>query len=761
MRRESCWVSQVLAATVVLLLSSEALVAAIIEVPADYVRIQEAIDAAVDGDEILVAPGVYSELINLRGKRLHLLGSAGPEETIIDGAGLDGSIITCTSGETEETVIEGFTLANGIGRSWLGGDDRAGGAIDAWSGSPSFVSCVFTQCTARFGAVALAEPDFGSMSFAHCSFIDNTETAHALIYEGKALSFDDCLFRRNSSGIVPGFRAAVQIRDCVFEENGCGVRLNLRGSAIVERCVFRNNHGCALSCEDACLSVVDSTFHDNNITANSTYLVRAYSGSISLDRCQFMRNRSINWGGAIVSFNSRITASDCAFTANESSDQGGAVFMSSSEDPLYPTDHGSLYLYGCYFEANGARDGGALSVVGQTNWDCEVTAFDCRFVDNNATVDGGAMHVTGCSSLGAYHCSFLQNSAGSEGGGCWLQTDGRWRDCSFRENRAEYGGAIFADGQFWTPYWVVDLLGCSLERNHADLTGGAIYAQQSTLRMHNSQVLGNSSASFAGGIACTGGEGGAELANTLLLGNTAGQGGGALLAAETTDLIVANSVIVGNKAPSGSALLLYNAPRAMLMNTIVASNPGSNFDFVDGDAMPVVRYCLVEGGYDGVGNIDADPLFVRSPSVGPDGLWGTGDDDYGNLRLQAGSPAIDAGDNEAVALDLFDLDDDGDFSEPLPFDLNGDDRFVDDPASDDTGNPGAPGPLVDMGAYEHPGFNACTAADLDGSGRVDQTDLGILLAAYYLTDAGDVDGDGDTDRRDLAILLAHYEEECR
>ncbi len=66
-----------------------------------------------------------------------------------------------------------------------------------------------------------------------------------------------------------------------------------------------------------------------------------------------------------------------------------------------------------------------------------------------------------------------------------------------------------------------------------------------------------------------------------------------------------------------------------------------------------------------------------------------------------------------------------------------------------------------MGAYEHPGFNACTAADLDGSGRVDQTDLGILLAAYYLTDAGDVDGDGDTDRRDLAILLAHYEEECR
>ncbi|MCK4871820.1 MAG: hypothetical protein KAS72_03750 [Phycisphaerales bacterium] len=46
--------------------------------------------------------------------------------------------------------------------------------------------------------------------------------------------------------------------------------------------------------------------------------------------------------------------------------------------------------------------------------------------------------------------------------------------------------------------------------------------------------------------------------------------------------------------------------------------------------------------------------------------------------------------------------------------------------------------------------------DLDGDGDTDQSDLGILLAAYELTAAGDLDGDGDTDQSDLGILLADY-----
>lgn len=55
---------------------------------------------------------------------------------------------------------------------------------------------------------------------------------------------------------------------------------------------------------------------------------------------------------------------------------------------------------------------------------------------------------------------------------------------------------------------------------------------------------------------------------------------------------------------------------------------------------------------------------------------------------------------------------------------------------------------------------AACPEDLDGSGAVDQGDLGILLAAFGFSDAGDIDGDGDTDQADLGALLALYGLSC-
>ena len=50
--------------------------------------------------------------------------------------------------------------------------------------------------------------------------------------------------------------------------------------------------------------------------------------------------------------------------------------------------------------------------------------------------------------------------------------------------------------------------------------------------------------------------------------------------------------------------------------------------------------------------------------------------------------------------------------------------------------------------------------DLNGDGRTDLADLGILLADFGCTApgpcAGDLDGDGDTDLADLGILLADF-----
>ncbi len=155
---------------------------------------------------------------------------------------------------------------------------------------------------------------------------------------------------------------------------------------------------------------------------------------------------------------------------------------------------------------------------------------------------------------------------------------------------------------------------------------------------------------------------------------------------------------------------------------------------MEDDANPLITFSLVEGGWPGFGNIDADPLFVHPNN--------------GDYHLLPDSPGIDAGDNDAV---------------PgwVTTDLDGRLRFADRPATPDTGNPGAPGPpIVDMGAYEY----QCDG-DLDGDGDIDLSDLAQLLSSYGTTSGvcyadGDIDGDGDVDLSDLAALLAVYGTTC-
>jgi hypothetical protein len=114
----------------------------------------------------------------------------------------------------------------------------------------------------------------------------------------------------------------------------------------------------------------------------------------------------------------------------------------------------------------------------------------------------------------------------------------------------------------------------------------------------------------------------------------------------------------------------------------------------------VVTYNCIQGGWTGIGNIDADPRFVDPD--GDDDELGTPDD---NLRLQFGSPCIDAG-----------------FSAALAVDLDGNQRIVDDLARPDTGV-GFPD-VIDMGAYECRSTPPeSKSADLDNDGDVDMDDF--------------------------------------
>ena len=96
----------------VALLISGSAAASTINVPADQPTIQDGINAAVNGDTVLVAPGTYNENINFNGKAIVVKSSGGPKVTIIDGGSL-GAVVTFSSGETNGSVLSGFTLQHG------------------------------------------------------------------------------------------------------------------------------------------------------------------------------------------------------------------------------------------------------------------------------------------------------------------------------------------------------------------------------------------------------------------------------------------------------------------------------------------------------------------------------------------------------------------------------------------------------------------------------------------------------------------------
>jgi hypothetical protein len=95
-------------------------------VPAQYATIQEAIDAAPEGSVITVAPGRYLENIDFGGKAVTVQGS-GPD-SILDG-NFSGPTVRFVSGEGESSVLESFTITNGLSPS--------GGGIEIRDSSPT------------------------------------------------------------------------------------------------------------------------------------------------------------------------------------------------------------------------------------------------------------------------------------------------------------------------------------------------------------------------------------------------------------------------------------------------------------------------------------------------------------------------------------------------------------------------------------------------------------------------------------------------
>ncbi len=275
-----------------------------------------------------------------------------------------------------------------------------------------------------------------------------------------------------------------------------------------------------------------------------------------------------------------------------------------------------------------------------------ITAGNANNVRGRATDSGGGMYNSSSSpTLG--NCTFSGNS-GMDGGGI--------------SNVSSSSPA---------------LTNCTFRGNWTGSSGGGMDNVYSSPTLTNCVFSGNSAYNCGGGMSNTSSS--PTLGNCTFSGNSARDGGG-MLNFSYSSPVLTNCTFSANLAGGAGGGMHNDLSFPTLTNCIVWGAGGS--PIYDDSSAPVITYSDIQGGYAGTGNIDTDPLFVHNSSPGADGIWGTVDDDYGDLRLQARSPCIDAGGNAAVPANI-------------STDLAGNPRFVDVPGLHD------PGAIVDIGAYEY------------------------------------------------------------
>ena len=460
---------------------------------------------------------------------------------------------------------------------------------------------------------------------------------------------------------------------------------------VVRRSTFASNYGLGgggLACDLCSVVVVDASFRHNRSSGYGGGLVVS-RGPVVVSRSVFEGNVSEYGGGAAGLVSCSYDLSDVRFSDNTTGASGGVGIAGGG---LFVQD-GSGRIARATFERNRSTTGGGASVT--TSGDTEIE--DVVFDRNETLFGGGGISLAGGGDIRVAHARFVANTAGNGGG---LQVDGTDPGTT----RVAITDAVFED-------------------NVGVIDGGAMRLSKSTVVVNGARFVRNRAAS---GGALSVYATGLYAADAEFLGNAAAgtgtQGlGGAVVTFGDGQLTAVNSTFVGNQAEGAGSVLMALSGTSTLDNVVVAANglqalvaqTGAEFraDFwvFNAVAWPVsppffaslnagapgaggtltVNHALVQGGASGTAVLDADPLYVRSPSPGADGQWGTPDDDYGDLHVQSGSPAIDAGLASLLPFDTADLDADGNTFEPVPLALGGGARVR--------------GAALDLGAYEADG----------------------------------------------------------
>jgi hypothetical protein len=334
-------------------------------------NIQDAIDVAVAGEEVVVTNGIYQTgnapaqfgmLWNRIAvtKPLTLHSVNGPEVTIIDGTGTTRCVYL-----TNNATLDGFTLTNGFA-----GDYGGGGGAGAYCESSNAIvfDCVITgNTTWGTGGGALG----GTLS--HCVITGNSAEAGGGVDH---CTLTNCIVSSNSCGMSGGGAYISTLNNCIVSGN-----ISFYGGGV---------HDCTLN---SCIVMSNSAIWGGG------------SLGCTLNNCTLTRNSAGTAGGTGNS-----TLNNCIVFYNTATDSGPNYF----EVPELPV----VLNYSCTtpMPTNGIGNftnaprfvdlaGGDLRL--QSNSPC-INAGNNDYVTTSVDLDGNPRITAGVVDAGAFESPFTR-----------------------------------------------------------------------------------------------------------------------------------------------------------------------------------------------------------------------------------------------------------------------------------------------------------------------------------------------------------------
>ncbi len=285
-------------------------IAGVRQVPSEYLTIQAAVDAALYGETVLVASGVYRENVSISGKKITLRGIDGEARPQIVGEGRLGQILHVYGAAATGCDFGHLVLTDGRGSK------GCGLLID--SADVLVRDCVLTGNEGG-GAVNVGS----SSAFYGCTFEGNgAEIAGGgFRNEGGSPTLTDCIVRANTAGTFGGG---------IYTSSG---RMTLMNSTISGNATRSGAWGGGIYSGAGELLAFNTTI-EKNASLDSGGGVFVARGEASLSGCKFLGNYSargwsIGSAGATVSMNESTICGDAEnSTLGEGINNAGVTFTS-------------------------------------------------------------------------------------------------------------------------------------------------------------------------------------------------------------------------------------------------------------------------------------------------------------------------------------------------------------------------------------------------------------------------------------------------